>query len=248
MTQAIMAQPYPVAPLQDLGRVYDYYCRPRRVGERTMSVYDIWEEGGALDDSITPSTYCQEYRSHVVMKMLSLTQEGDRIFSIGCGNAFVEADLARLGRPVQAIDCNEDAVRLASAKGVDAFTADFYALPPGCLESFAVIYADGLLGHLYRSDAGLKPFFTKLASLRPRPGTWVVFSNDGPRDRTAMVAPHERVEDFWFLSRSYLAGVLEAHGFANRESYSFPYVRPLSGMRERTICVARMGAPPSSEA
>jgi hypothetical protein len=48
------------------------------------------------------------------------------------------------------------------------------------------------------------------------------------------------VADFWFLSRNYLQKTLSAFGFEPVEDYYFPYLRPLSGMRNRTICVARV--------
>jgi hypothetical protein len=48
------------------------------------------------------------------------------------------------------------------------------------------------------------------------------------------------LRDFWFLSKSYLAGFLNEVGCSVSESYHFPYVRPLSGLRIRTICIAQV--------
>lgn len=225
---------------QALDRVHDYYCSPRSTpGGQQRSIYQIWEAGAAFNDSVTPSTYCQEYRSHMVLKIMSLTALHDRIFSIGCGNAFVEAELLKEGRSVQCIDCNAEAVHLAASKGIEAFTADFFALPPAHLAGFSVVYADGLLGHLYQSDGELDAFFETLLSLRPLPGTWIVISNDAPLSPGAVVEPHARVSDFWLLSKACLDETFERFGFEIVESYYFPYVRPISGLRNRTICIAR---------
>jgi SAM-dependent methyltransferase len=225
---------------QDLDRVREFYTARRPVGRSGASIYEIWEKGGAFNDSITPSTYVPEYRSHMVLKLLSLTACKQKIFSLGCGNGFVEGELARLDRHVGAIDFNEEAVELTREKGVDAFAADYYSLLPADVADTDAIYADGLLGHLFDPQDGIRPALAKLDSLRPKPGAYLVVSNDAPGDGQAPFAPHERVQDFWFISRSYLAEELSSFGLLPVENYYFPYLRPLSGMRNRTICIARI--------
>ncbi len=229
----------PAAPAMNPARdtLRDFYCRP--VGDTALNRYEVWERGGAVGDSVTPSSYCPEYRMHMVLKILSLPRPHERAFSIGCGNAFVEADLQARGLPVQAIDCIEEAVTLAAAKGVDAFTADYHALPPGHLAGFGVVYADGLIGHLYDPDTGLTGFFETLAALKPPPGSWLVLSNDAPAQPGAGVTPHGKVPGFWLFSPEYLRDVAQRSGYTVLEAYSFPYERPLSGLRNRTICIAR---------
>lgn len=228
-------------PSQNLSQVYDYYCTLRGSSDgQKRSIYQIWESEEAFNDSVTPSTYSKEYRSHIGMKMLSLTREQDKIFSIGCGNAFIEADLSDQGRSVHGIDCNSEAVQLASSKGVNAFKCDFFDLPDGYLSKFKLIYADGFLGHLYLPETRLDTFFSKLASLNVLPGTWIVISNDAPLTPNLLVQSHPKVKDFWFLSRSYLNSLLLAFGFYDIENYYFPYLRPKSGQRNRTVCIARV--------
>jgi hypothetical protein len=175
----------------------------------------------------------------MVLKILSLPRPHERVFSIGCGNAFVESDLQARGLRVQAIDCNEEAIVLAAAKGVEAFTADYHALPPGHLANFGVVYADGLLGHLYHPETGLTAFFETLHALKPAPDSWLVLSNDAPAQPGSGVAPHGKVQGFWLFSPDYLRDTAQRFGYTVVESYSFPYERPLSGLRNRTICVAR---------
>lgn len=224
--------------------VHEYYCslRPAPSGGAPSTIYQIWEQGGAFNDSVTPSTYCHEYRSHMALKIVSLAKAQDRVLSIGCGNGFVEAELSSRGLRVQAIDCNSEAVDLTAAKGVEAFMADYFSLPTGFLSSYDVVYADGLLGHLYDAQTGLEGFFQNLQRLRPHSRAWLVLSNDAPLQPGMEVAPHGRVSDFWLLSRGYLTRMLTRFGFENWESYHFPYFRPLSGLRNRTICIARVGS------
>ncbi|MEV4577786.1 class I SAM-dependent methyltransferase [Nonomuraea jabiensis] len=222
----------------ELARIHDYYCLPRSVGSASQSIYDIWESGGAFNDSITPSTYVPEYRAHVVLKILMLTPPGAAVLSLGCGNGFVEGDLVEHDRDVRAIDCNAEAVELTRKKGVDARTADFFDLRPDDAADVSAVYADGLLGHLFDAAGELAPALGKLRDLDLRPGTHLVLSNDAPRDGKADFAPHEHVDGFWFIAKDYLHKSLISFGFEPVESYYFPYLRPVSGIRNRTICVA----------
>jgi SAM-dependent methyltransferase len=223
---------------QDLDSVREYYCAPRAVGSGDLTIYEIWEAGGAFRDSITPSTYVPEYRAHIVEKILEVSDVGATVFSIGCGNGFVEADLVGHNRAVRAMDYNDEAVELTRRKGVDAFKADFFELTPADFADVDVVYADGLLGHLFHPEQKVAPALAKLASLAPRAGTRLVFSNDSPRDPAAAFAPHEAVEGFWFVSKDYLAEQLATVGFVPKETYYFAYDRPLSGIRNRTIVIA----------
>ncbi|MGW1159801.1 class I SAM-dependent methyltransferase [Streptomyces sp. NPDC002513] len=222
---------------QNLKPLLDYYETPRSANE---TIYSIWERGEAFNDSVTPSTYVPEYRSHLVLKFLSLTREGSKVFSFGCGNAAVEGALVEHGRQVSAIDVCPEAVALATLKGVDAFTTDYFELPSEEVADCHAIYADGFLGHLFDSVTGIEPALQKLKELDLKPGTLLLFSNDAPPDRNTPFVAHERVEDFWYLSKDYLAAQLYGAGFEMLESYYFPYVRPLSGLRNRTIVVARV--------
>jgi SAM-dependent methyltransferase len=227
-------------PIQDLGFVHEYYCQRRVVDGSPMSIYEIWEKGGAYNDSVTPSTYSADYRLHITGQLLALTRPGATVFSLGCGNGFVEADLAQQQRRVRAIDCNDEAVRLATSKGVEAFNSDFFTLAPDALRGVDLVYADGFLGHLFHSSEGLAPFLDKLHTLQLASGAWLVVSNDSPRDPEVAFCPHDRVRDFWFLSKSYLSTVLAEFGLRVADSYYFAYARPLSGLRNRTVCIAQV--------
>lgn len=223
---------------QSLRGIQDYYCSPRPYGPGSKSIYEIWENGGAFNDSITPSTYVPEYRAHIGDAIRALTTEGSQVFSLGCGNGFVEGDLVRSGRNVRAIDCNDEAVRLTRSKGVDAFKADYFTLSPADVVRTDLLYADGLLGHLFDAQRRLAPAFSKLTSLSLRRGAYLIFSNDSPSNPEADFSAHQHVKDFWFISKSYLGSSLTSYGFAVHETYYFPYLRPVSGPRNRTICIA----------
>jgi SAM-dependent methyltransferase len=223
---------------QDLVAVREYYQTPRPVNGGMKTVYDIWEQGGAFEDSITPSTYCAEYQSHILLKLQSLAPKSGKILSVGCGNAAVEAQLVKLGYTVRAMDVNPEAVALARSKGIDAFQDDFMLMKPAQLADINVVYADGLVGHLVDPDLGLRPFAEKLGELEFAKGTKFVISNDAPRRPFVEYEAHERVQNFWFVSVAYLTKILSGANFDVSERYTFQYFRPKSGMRDRTICVA----------
>lgn len=224
---------------QDLNLVRDYYSKSREVGDTAKTIYQIWEEGEAFGDSITPSTYCHEYQSHVTQKILGISGLDKPIFSIGCGNAAIEGRLVQHGRKVRAVDCNEEAVALAQKKGVDASVDDFMTQST-TLADTSLIYADGLVGHLFDEERGLSHFFEKLRDLGVERGTYIFISNDGPYDKSLQFEKHKSVNGFWFVSLDYLARSLEQAGFTMLERYTFPYQRPNSGLRNRTMCLAQV--------
>jgi hypothetical protein len=216
----------------------DYYSKRRTVNGESLSVYQIWERGEAFNDSITPSTYCREYQSHIRLKIERLTGTNDRIFSIGCGNATIEGALTSTGRSVSAIDCNLEAVALAISKGVAATHGDFLQMPAGGLSSFDLVYADGLVGHLCNATSGLAPFLAGVERARLRTTAKLLISNDAPRTRGAALEPHSSVSGFWLVAHDHLAHRLREIGFDILETYTFPYHRPQSGLRDRSICIA----------
>lgn len=220
----------------------EFYCSPRVDGHSggMMSLYEIWEEERGFEDSVTPSTFCEAYRAYLRDLIAQRLPEGGSVFSIGSGNAFVERDLVSMGYNVDAIDFTQDAVRLAQAKGVGAVFGDFLEMPEGSLRTYHVIYADGLIGHLVREDSGADRFMQALKRTAPKPGARLVFSNDAPRDLSNDIEPHPGVENFWFISKDYLSKVLVRDGYAVEFAGYFEYVRPISGARKRTICVAQV--------
>jgi SAM-dependent methyltransferase len=205
-------------------------------GER--SIFDIWEKGGAKGDSVTPSTYSGAYRLWMtdLLRKFLLESEGAGLLSVGCGNAAVEAGLTGEGHRVLGVDALAEAVELAKAKGVDAVCADIltWTPPPG---PWSVVYADGVLGHLYDPVHGVRHALRRFLSWLPEGGALVI-SNDGPNTGED-IQSHPDVPGFAWLSRGYLHRQVEELGFRDTTSSHFMYERPLSGQRERVIVTAR---------
>ncbi|HEX4811575.1 MAG TPA: class I SAM-dependent methyltransferase [Nonomuraea sp.] len=211
-----------------------------------QSIFHVWEDGGAKGDSVTPSTYSTAYREWMVDRLRELVRENGvpangtpALLSVGCGNAAVEAALVADGYTVLGVDALDEAVALARKKGVRAVRADVLSwTPPG--GTCPVIYADGLLGHLYDPVTGVRPALERFRSWLPPSGGTLLISNDGPRTG-AEVEPHPEVPGFAWLSSSFLCRQAKEAGFDDVSSSLFTYERPISGPRDRVIVTARAG-------
>lgn len=222
-------------------QLHSFYCTEETNQKGTVGTrYEIWEKGEALGDSITPSIYCEEYRKHLGDKIGSLIDSNASIFSIGCGNAFIEAELVKKGIKVDGIDFNQEAAEIASKKGVNATSGDYYNIENGSFQNYDLIYADGLIGHLFKEDNGLERFFEKMKLLNPKKGCRILLSNDAPLKNEEEFAKNESVKGFWLLSIEYLRDILERFGYEVEEDYYFSYERPISGTRNRSICIAKV--------
>jgi len=222
--------------MTDLDQLRRFYLGTTDRGE---SLFDTWERGDARGDSVTPSTYSEEYRrwmSELLLGQLRARPGG--MISVGCGNAAIESEIVRTGHRVLAVDAIPEAVELARGKGVEAALADVrhWSPPAG---TWTVVYADGVMGHLYSPETGLRQVLRDLRSwLAPHDGVLVI-SNDRPRG-VAEVQPAPGVPGFHWLSEGFLHKQAEAAGFAEVTATTFRYDRPLSGVRERAVLTARV--------
>lgn len=221
--------------MQDAQTVREYYLVER---DQRRNIYEIWEAGGAFNDSVTPSTWCEDYRRWIVKQLEQQLgfDRSKRILSVGCGNAFVEQDLCEKGYQLRAIDINESAVKLALDKGVPATVADIYEWEPeGNLD---LIYCDGVLGHLYVEGAECREALTRLRQwLTPGEGILLI-SNDASKDGRAVV-PAPGVKGFFHFSREFVVSELVKSGFKPVDTTSYLYQRPVSGPRRRLMIVAQ---------
>jgi hypothetical protein len=217
-----------------LEQLRQFYLDPANHGE---SLFDTWERGDGRGDSVTPATYSPEYRRwmyDLLVRLLRTAPGG--VISIGSGNAAIESELVHAGHRVLAVDVLPEAVELARRKGIEAVIADVrhWSPPAG---RWTVVYADGVMGHLYAPKVGLQPVLTAVRSwLAPHEGVLVI-SNDRPPS-FADVQPAPGVPDFYWLSETFLRKQAEAAGFDALSSAGFSYRRPLSGTRERAVVKA----------
>jgi len=171
-----------------------------------------------------------------------LRRTGGALLSIGCGNAAVEAELVRQGFSVLAVDALEEAVISARRKGVDALCADICQWEPE--RTWPVIYMDGVLGHLYDEQHGLRSALERVRSwMAPAPGApaALVSSNDSTKNGDpAQKAPG--VDGFYWLTASYMRTQALESGFSQSWTEEFRYQRPVSGERVRSVMVAHVTA------
>ncbi|MPZ27508.1 MAG: methyltransferase domain-containing protein [Micromonosporaceae bacterium] len=222
--------------MTDLEQLRRFYLGTTDHGE---SLFETWERGDARGDSVTPSTYSAQYRRWMCDLLLGhLRARPGGMISVGSGNAAIETEIVHAGHRVLAVDVFPEAVELARRKGVDAALADVrrWSPPAG---AWTVVYADGVMGHLYAPDVELLPVLTAVRSwLSPQHGVLVI-SNDRPRG-LANVQPAPGVPGFYWLSEEFLRKQAEAAGFDELSAVTFSYLRPLSGVRERAVLTARV--------
>ncbi|MFF8505644.1 class I SAM-dependent methyltransferase [Streptomyces anulatus] len=213
-------------------------------GADKPSIFEVWENGGSRNDSVTPSTYSPEYQRWIGDKLIAeLEATGGGLLSVGCGNAVVESQVAQKGFRVLAMDAMEEATSLARRKGLDAVCADIYEWEPD--ERWSVIYIDGVLGHLLDENDGLTGVLSRIRSwLGPALGTGVetatlLASNDAPSDGSAFQkAP--RVNGFHWLSGAFMREQVLNAGFDTAVAEEFRYHRPISGERTRAVVTGRV--------
>lgn len=218
----------------NLEQLRTFYLGTTSNGE---TLFDTWERGDARGDSVTPSTYSAEYRQWISALLREhLDARSGGMIGLGCGNAVVESEICRAGHRVLAVDVIPEAVELARRKGIETVLADIrdWSPPAG---RWTVVYADGVMGHLYSPDVGLMPVLTRIRSwLAPHRGVLVI-SNDRPHG-LASVQPAPGVPGFYWLSEAFLRKQADAAGFDELSSDTFRYHRPLSGLRERAVLMA----------
>ena len=204
------------------------------------SRFHIWDRGEAVGDSVTPSTYSKPYQLWMHELLRKFLDDGDEpaLLSVGCGNAIIEAELAAAGYRVLGVDALPEAVALAKGRGVDAVCADVLTWMPPASTRWNVIYADGILGHIFDQAKGVQHVLARFRSWLPDGKGVLVMSNDEPRT-DAHVQAHSEVPGFSWLSGPFLHTQAEAAGFQDVWTTWFTYERPLTGPRERVVVTAR---------
>jgi trans-aconitate methyltransferase len=160
-----------------------------------------------------------------------------RIVSIGCGTGTVEAELARRGLNIQAIDILPLAVEITRRKGIHAEVADATEWQPDT--DFDLIYVDGVAGHLYDPlDHCIRGAARMVSWLKP--GGIMLLANDEPAG-DQYSAQAESVPGFHWLSMNVIADNLERMDLHVVKAERFNYTRPVSGPRSRAIVLGSVG-------
>jgi 2-polyprenyl-3-methyl-5-hydroxy-6-metoxy-1,4-benzoquinol methylase len=201
------------------------------------NIFEKWERGEARGDSTTPSICSPEYRAWMLDQLRGLMGNDTerRLLSIGAGNAMVERTLCREGYHVLAVDALMAAVEIAARNGVPSICRDIRSWEPQ--DRFDVVYADGLLGHLYDEFGGCQSVWRRVRGWLSSHEGAVIVSNDVPPG-DAPVKPAPGVTGFYWLSTDWIAEMLVEAGFTPTLRTEFVYERPLSGPRRRAIIAA----------
>lgn len=205
--------------------------------EYDEALFDVWERGEARGDSTTPSVCSPAYRTWMLEQLRTALAKADggSLLSLGAGNAFIERILVDEGYDVLAVDFLQSAVDVALRATVPAIREDIRTWDPG--SRWDVVYADGLLGHLYGGEGGCTEVLARMRSWLTSPGSLIV-SNDAPP--SGATAPAPGVNGFNWLSIPLLVSEMKDAGFDHVEAADFWYERPISGRRQRAIVTGRV--------
>lgn len=203
------------------------------------NIFEKWERGEARGDSTTPSVCSPEYRAWMVERLHEALEDDKdrRLLSVGAGNAMVERIIAREGYHVLAVDALMAAVEISSRNGVPSLCRDIRTWDPSP-DRFDVIYADGLVGHLYDEFGGCQTVLRRMRGWLASDDGIVIVSNDVPPGDTP-VKPAPGVNGFHWLSTSWIADAFVEAGYTPTLTTEFVYERPLSGPRRRAIIAAK---------
>jgi SAM-dependent methyltransferase len=126
-------------------------------------------------------------------------------------------------------------VAIARAKGVNAFVCNFWDAARIHGGGSDMVYADGLVGHLL-ADHSLADVLTECRRL-VRPGGLILISNDSAENST--LQKHLTVPGFSYVHIDYFAATALAIGVETEFAVRFPYMRPVSGRRWRSVVAMR---------
>ncbi|MFE2865298.1 hypothetical protein [Embleya sp. NPDC059259] len=191
--------------------------------------------GVPAGDLRTPATYDPEYRIWMVAHLARLLDRGPDpvLLSLGRGTGPVEAELARAGHRVLAVDVPPEAVDPARRQGVDVVRAD---VPDRTLPSGAriVVYADGLGCRPNHPTRGLRSILERVRAWSPAGTGGLVVADDPPRAGRAL----GKVPGLSWLAALALADEAELAGFRDVTAATIGYLHPRTGPRERAIVTA----------
>lgn len=198
------------------------------------SRFQLWEEGKNIGASVTPSTFDKEYLKEIVSTIVEIIKPitKPKILSLGCGNAFIEAELLKLGYDILATDVSKQALEFANKKGLK--TKYFDAIEPVPLEDkFDLIMSDGVIGHLADKNSSISSFLNNSKNILNIGGV-IFIANDTPTKRLS-VQKHDGFSHIYWFSASYFKKQLKDSGFKSIKSKYLEYFRPNYGQRKRVL-------------
>ncbi len=214
-----------------------------------MAIYDTGTLGGSLfddwlalcDAKMPPPLAVRSagYRRFLATLIGSIPESNRGVLSIGAGTGVMEEKLQEMGIDIVANDTHPRAVEICRAKNLRTLEFNFMQEKPpeGC--EFGILYADGLLGHVWPEDADSLEVWYKLASIGAP--NIIVTSNDIVSD----TSPTRKVtglpdQAFFRPPAGWYAQSAEKAGLRKVFSKRLPY-RRRQAWRDREILVLSIG-------
>lgn len=202
--------------------------------ERGLTRYEIWEQRRAAGDSITPSTFSEDYCRKVAEKIVALAGIGSSVLSIGCGNGFLEKSLKAFYLNVLATDISEQALGLAQKKELETQILNAMEIPWNIEDNrFHVVLAEGVIGHLIKDQS--IDYFVNEAHRVTKPGGKLIIINDESTIKGVDIQRHKDPSiDFCWVSQNFVGRSI-TRKYSSVETSLIQYQKPISGTKNRVF-------------
>ena len=141
------------------------------------SLHELWERGTSASFRPPISVLDAEYRSLIVATLQPFRMPKARLLSVAAGNGFAEQALQQDGWDVLATDCAAAAGKFCRRKGLRFRQFCLGVDAPSRIGSHDIVYCDGLIGHLWRTQTDTARVWRALRPLVIRNG-YLLTCND----------------------------------------------------------------------
>ena len=211
----------------------------RLCDDSSRSVFDLWEEGAIRAELSTPAVWSREYRDLAISLVLRHHRRSGLAISLGCGNGFIEGELRARGITFFGLDRETRAAILAKSRSAATLVGDAEALPVRS-ESVELLFADGLLGHLWRSDEGFQPFLAEARRALVTGGVAILSNDLSDGNEVSLKVTADSRARFFRGPQGYVRQqLMKVKGLVPLQEYVWRYLRPGRGLRDREILVFR---------
>lgn len=158
-----------------------------------LSLHELWESGASASIRPPISVVDSEYRSLIVRTVRPLRMPNTRLLSVASGNGYTEQALQQDGWSVLATDCAVTAGEFCRDKGLHFRKFCLGIDDPSNIGSYDVVYCDGLIGHLWRTQTGTASVWRALRPLVVSDG-FLLTCNDLSDDDQAKFEVRDHLE------------------------------------------------------
>lgn len=197
------------------------------------SLHELWECGSPASIRPPISVIDANYRLAIVTTLQPLRTPNARLLSVAAGNGYTEQALQQDGWSVLATDCAATAGEFCRNKGLHFQQFCLDVDDPSVVGDFDVVYCDGLIGHLWRSQTGTARAWRALRPLVSRGGFLMTCNDLSDGDRAEFKVRGHPEARFYRPPAGELAAAAAEEGWRTESTTCYEYER--RGPRRREL-------------